>query len=246
MRLAIAAAITGALLLLAVPRNGEAEWFADFYLGKSFTLDSDLKIDQSTSHYTVKDLSFDDESFHPPPFYGARAGHFFGFLPWLGVAFDYFHFKMLADTDDSKRFVGTHHHAPIDAVRPVKTIVQDFNISHGVNYFTLNAVVRQGFFPEPERFPHGQLQGYLGVGPALIVAHPENEVDGVSNHQRYQYGGIGVHAFAGVKWLIFKYLGVFTEYKLTHSRLKVDLADGHAKVGETTHHIVFGVTVPIP
>jgi hypothetical protein len=240
------AVLLGALIYAFTPQRGAAEWFVEAYLGKSFTHDTDLKINQpaNATGYTVHDLSFDDESFRSPFYYGTRAGHFFRRIPWLGVSFDFFHFKMMADTGESKHFTGMHNGAPINTVQPVDTLIQNFNISHGVNYLTLNAILRKGFFTDGERFPNGRLQAYVGVGPGLVIAHPENQVEGVGNHQQYELAGVGVHTFAGVKWLLFKYLGVFGEYKFTHSHLKVDLGVGDAKLGETSHHTVLGITVP--
>src|SRR5919198_1704668 len=127
--------LVGALIFGAVPETSQAEWFLDAYLGKSSTQDADLKISQAAnaSHYTVKDLSFDDDSFSSPLYYGARVGYFFSFLPSLGVSFDFFHLKMLAETGQAKRFVGTRNGAAIDGVQPVNSVIQSFNVSHGVN-----------------------------------------------------------------------------------------------------------------
>ena len=128
MRFRSIAILIGALIFGAVPEASEAEWFVDAYLGKSSTQDADLKISQpaNASHYTVKELSFDDESFSSPPYYGVRLGYFFSFLPSLGVSFDFFHLKMLAETDRAKRFVGSRNGAVIDAVQPVNSVIQSF------------------------------------------------------------------------------------------------------------------------
>jgi len=232
----------------AVPRPSAAEWFVDAYLGKSFTHDSDLKINQpaNNSRFTVRNFSYDDESFASPPYYGARGGYFFHSLPWLGVSIDFIHFKTMGETGDNKRFVGTRNGAPINVVQPVNTVIQKFDISHGLNYLTLNAILRHGFLAEMERFPQGRLQAYIGAGPALVIAHPENQIEGVENSQKYEIAGAGVHTFAGMKWLLFRNFGIFGEYKLTYSRPNVDLRVGDAKLNAITHHTVFGITVPFP
>lgn len=246
MRVKVLAILFCGLYLGIAPRISEAEWIFEGYLGNSSTQNNDLRISQPAigSRFSVKNVSFDDESFTSPVYYGARLGYFFSSWPWLGASFDFFHFKMIVETDESKRFVGTRNGAPIDIVQPVDTVVQGFAISHGVNYLTLNAIVRKGFFAEPERFPQGRLQGYAGVGPGVIVAHPENRIEGLKNKQAYEFGGVGVHAFLGARWMFFKHLGLFAEYKFTHSDLDVNLKVGNAKVNETTHHAVFGFSVP--
>jgi lipid A oxidase len=246
MRATAITILTTTIILGIAPQTSKAEWFFDGYLGKSATQDADLKINQAAnaSRYKVKDLSFDDDSFKSPPYYGVRLGYFFSSLPSLGVSFDFFHLKVLANTGESKRFIGTRNGAPIDTVQSVNSVIQTFNVSHGVNYLTLNAILRKGFFAEPERFPHGRLQGYMGAGPGLVIAHPENQVEGVNNRQRYEFSGVGVHAFAGIKWLLFRNFGLFGEYKFSHSRLDVNLRVGDAKTNENSHTAAFGVTVP--
>lgn len=238
--------LLGALLWVTPPSRAEAEWFVDLYAGKSFTLDADLKIDQpaNNSRYTVEEVSFSDKSFTDPPYYGVRAGYFLESYPPLGFALEFFHFKILAETGDSRRFVGTRTGAAINTVQPINTAIQRFDVSHGVNYLTVDAIFRNPMFADKERFPKGRAQLYVGVGPGVVIAHPENVVEGVRNNEEYQIGGFGVQAFVGAKVLLLQYLGTFVEYKFSHSRLKVDLSTGDAKVHENTHHLVFGITVP--
>ena len=244
-RLALAP-LLGAFLVTVDPSPVRAEWFVDLYAGKSFTLDADIKIKQpaNNSNFTVESVSFDDESFKDPHYYGARVGHFFEGFPSLGLAIEFFHFKMLAETDDSKRFTGTRNGAAINVVQPVNTVIQRFNISHGVNYLTLDVILRTGFFEDKERFPRGRLQAYAGIGPGVVIVHPENKVEGLNNKESYEIGGFGIQAMIGAKVLLFKNFGVFAEYKFTHSNLDVDLGTGSGSVDENTHHAVFGITIP--
>ena len=238
--------LLGAWLWATPIQPSHAEWFMDFYLGKSFPLNSDLTINQpaNNSRFTIEDVSFDDESFSDPPYYGLRAGYFFERYPSLGIALEAFHFKMFAETSKSKRFTGTQGGAAINVLQPVNAVVQAFEISHGVNYVTVDAIFRNPMFVDQERFPRGRVQAYVGVGPGVVIIHSHNRVEGVSHEQDYSVGGFGVQTFAGAKVLLFKHFGVFAEYKFTHSRLKVDLSTGDATVNENTHHVVFGVTVP--
>jgi len=234
--------------LWAFPQPSEAEWFIDVYLGKSATLNADLRIKQpaNNSDFTVQDLSFDDESFSDPPYYGARVGYFFESYPAFGVALEFFHFKMLAETKESKLFTGTWNGAAINTVQPVNSVVQRFDISHGVNYLTVDALFRNAMFVDQDRFPRGRVQAYVGIGPGAVITHPENRVEGANNNEEFELGGFGFQTFVGLKLLLLKHLGLFGEYKFSHSSLRVDLSTGHAKVDENTHHAVFGVTVPFP
>ena len=46
-----------------------------------------------------------------------------------------------------------------------------------------------------------------------------------------------------MRFLIFQYLGVFAEYKFTHSSLSVSVPSGTGKVQENTNHVVVGLTL---
>ena len=90
---------------LLLPVVGRAEVFVDAFTGKPFTGNADLHIEQSSrgKDYTFHDVGFEDRSFELPPYYGVRAGYFFETHPWLGVGVEFFHFKIYAQTDESKR-----------------------------------------------------------------------------------------------------------------------------------------------
>lgn len=225
-----------------------AEFFIDAYTGRSFTNDADVKIKQSGlgNDFTVNELSFDDESFGDWPYYGIRAGYFFEKYPWFGTAIEFFHFKIVGETDETKRFTGTRGGAPINAQTRVDSVVQQFEITHGVNYVTLDALFRYSLFKDPDRFPHGRVQLYGGFGAGPVITHAENTVEGLKNDGGYEVGGAGVQAFVGVRTLLFKHFGVFAEYKFSHSGLEVDVAGGDGEVDENTHHIVGGITIPLP
>jgi len=235
-----------ALLTLAIPSHVWAEAFLDLYLGKSFTQDSDIHIKQSRlgSDYTFEGVSFADDSFTSPPYYGLRAGYFFESHSWLGLAVDFFHFKIDAEVSDVRQLRGTHSGSSVAGAVQVKSLVQQFEVSHGVNYLTLDALFRYPLLTDPERFPRGRLQLYAGVGLGPVIAYPETRIDNIRSGSGYEIGGLGVQAFVGMRFLIFKYLGVFGEYKFTHSSLSVSVPSGTGYVQENTNHLVGGLTIP--
>src|SRR5206468_9885054 len=192
-----------------------AEPFFDLYTGKSKTRDEDLRIRQSAAgnELRFKDVSFDDKSFESPPWYGVRAGYFFEEAPWLGLALEYFHFKMLVDTSETRRLTGTRGGVPVDATARVDSVVQKFQITHGVNYLAVDVLARYGFFEDDEDFPKGRLQLYLGAGAGPVLAHAETRVDGLKDEPGYEVAGVGVQAFVGARFMLLKYLGLFVEGK---------------------------------
>lgn len=241
--------VTAVLVLVAGPwaaPPAAAEVFFDLYTGKNFTHDADIRVRQPSlgNDFRVADVPFDAESFQSPIYYGLRAGYFFDRLPWLGAALEFFHFKIFAETTATRRLTGTRGGVAVDAVQPVDAVVQEFSISHGVNYLTLDALVRRSFLLDRERFPHGRLQVYGGLGVGPVIAHPENRIDGVNNVQRYELGGVGAQALAGVRALLFRHAGLFVEYKFTFSDLEVTVAAGDARLSERSHHVVGGITIP--
>ena len=236
------------VLALLAPTAARAELFADVFTGKSFTADTNLHIEQSSrrNDFTFHDVSFDDRSFDLPPYYGLRAGYFFESHPWLGVGVEYFHFKIYADTEEAKHLTGTVGGARVDRVARVDSLVQHFDVSHGVNYIMVNGIARQVFFADPERFPHGRVQLYGGGGVGPVIGHPENTVQHVDNTQQYELAGVGGQFFTGAKWLFCRWGGLYAEYKYTLSDLDVSVAGGSGDVAEQTHHIVVGLTATLP
>lgn len=233
------------LLLLGLPAAVQGEAFLDLYAGKSFTQDSDLRIKQSRlgNDYTFEDVSFRDDSFKDPPYYGVRAGYFFERYPWLGLAVEFFHMKITADTSDVRPVDGTRNGAALSGGAKVNSIVQRFAVTHGVNYLTLDALFRYPLLQSPERFAKGRLQLYTGVGLGPVIGHPETRVDNIRSEPGYELAGLGVQGFVGARFLILKNLGLFTEYKFSHSALEVTVPSGHGRVHENTHHIVGGLTI---
>jgi hypothetical protein len=241
----VAALLSVALLLLGLLSQARGEAFLDAFLGKSFTQDSDLRIKQSRlgNDYTFEDVSFRDESFTNPPYYGVRAGYFFERYSWLGVGVEFFHMKITAETSDVRPVEGTRNGAALSGGTKVNSIVQRFAVTHGVNYLTLDALFRYPLLQSPERFPKGRLQLYTGVGLGPVIGHPETRVENVRSEPGYELAGLGVQGFVGARFLILKNLGVFTEYKFSHSALEVAVPSGQGRVQENTHHLVGGITI---
>jgi lipid A oxidase len=246
-RLAVPALVfLGLVVAPAAPAGAEA--FIDLYVGKSFTQPSDLKIRQPSrqSDFTFSGVSFDDRSFENPLYYGGRAGYFFEAVPWFGLAMEFFHFKMFAETSDSRRIDGVVGNVPVGGKVPVDTQVQRFDISHGVNYWTLDAIFRYKLVDDPQQSPSGRVQLYAGVGLGPVLTHAKNTVGTVKGNAGYEIAGLGVQGFVGVRGLVWKYFGLFAEYKLTHANLNVGVASGRGRLDELSHHIVGGLTIHLP
>ena len=99
---------------------------------------------------------------------------------------------------------------------------------------------------DAERFPHGRIQLFAGAGLGPVVTHAENTIQNVHNQGSYEVAGLGVQGFAGVRTMLFKYVGVFAQYRFTRSDLDVRVPSGRGKVEEISHHVVGGLTFSLP
>lgn len=231
------------------PSSAHAEFVLDLFTGTSDTSNADVEIKQPAAgnSFTVRELTLDDKSFEDPPYYGARVAYFLERLPWLGLGVEFFHFKVFAETEETRQITGTVGGAPINATAPVNSVVQRFNVSHGVNYLMFDVIARYGLFRDVETYPHGRLQVYVGGGVGPVITHAETRIQGVAAEPGYEVGGIGGQGFAGVRFMLFRYVGLFVEGKVTHSSLTVGVArGGEASFEETTLHIVGGITIAFP
>jgi hypothetical protein len=83
----------------------------------------------------------------------------------------------------------------------------------------------------------------LRAGAGFSLPHAESTVNGAAVHQ-YEYGGRGAGASAGLRVRVLPRVSAFAEYKFTHTRPTIDIADGGR--GWTTllsHHLAAGLSL---
>jgi lipid A oxidase len=244
-----------ALLLLASVGPARAETDVSLYIGKSFTNDSDVRIRQpGGTRLTFEGVSWDDESFEMPIYYGWRVTHYLKPHPEWGVALDFFHYKVFSDTDAVLRVRGTRGGAPVNGRERFGDTIQKLDMSHGVNYLTLNAVrrwrpvrrLRLRFGGERAGGGRGaadwsevRFQPYAGAGIGAVIPHVEAEIGG-RRIGEYQWRGPGFQIFGGVSYRLARRWRLFAEYKFTHTTLTVDIPGGDAHTTLNTHHLVLG------
>src|SRR2546430_2544285 len=78
-----------------------------------------------------------------------------------------------------------------------------------------DAMLRLPLLKSP-RFPKGQLQPYITVGPAIFVAHAEDSRNFEPSNQDDTDASVGVKVGAGVAWQFTKNIAMFGEYRYTH------------------------------
>lgn len=242
-----ASALLAGLFAALLEARAQGEVLFDLLGGKAFVSGSDVEIDEPSrgNDFTVHGVSFDDESFRSPPWYGLRVGYFLASRPWIGGGIEFFHYKMLAETGEVRRVTGRRSGEAVDSRERIDRSLQRFDVSHGVNFLTADLVVRRGWLRDPERFPNGRIQPYAGFGVGAAIAHPENVVQGRANDQAYELGGAAVQVFLGTRVFLGERLGLVAEYKFSHASLDVGVAGGEARVSAEAHHLLGGITLPL-
>jgi len=218
--------IAGALACVA--GTAFAETTIMFYLGTSLTRNSDIRIRQpgNGTDAIYRNVSWESRSFEFPLYYGLRINHFFKDRPDVGVGLEFTHDKAYARTDRVVHVDGTWGGAPVDEDARMDQHIQSFSFSHGLNIVALNAYYR-GMNETSASYPNGRWQPYVGAGFTYYVLHPENDVDGRHNEERYQGGGFGYQLLGGVNYGVSQKQSVFAEAKYNSGKVEVDTAGGY-------------------
>lgn len=238
------AAVLALALVMFLPAAALAETRVSLYFGTAPTRSSDLSVSQPStgSNATFSGVSWNDASFEAPPYYGLRVDHFLESRPNWGVGVEFNHYKVYARTENAVPVSGTWLGAPVNTVAPLSQRVQNFSISHGVNFIGVSALYRWQH-DRSERFPTGRLQPYLGAGPIFYILHPENTINNVANDEKYQESGIGLQLLGGLHYSLTDRVGIFFELKHTSGKAKVDTAgSGSAQTRLDTTHGALGLS----
>ena len=231
----IAVIVVMVVALHAVPAR--ADWTIAAYLGAAHTLDSSLNVQQPARN---TDLTFDPvtyrgQSFTGPFYYGFRVGHTLPFWRNVSLEGEYIHLKAYAETDRDVRVSGRHLGASIDRTMPMRSIVERFSISHGVNLLTANLAFRH-----PLAATQGALTLTARIGAGPTLPHGESDIDGATQEQ-YELGSLAVMGSAGAEFRLWRGLQGVAEYKFSRTHETVDVANGRATTTLRSHHVVFGL-----
>jgi opacity protein-like surface antigen len=220
--------VTVAGLTFATPAS--AEWFADLYLGGAFTEKHDVDT-EFPGLVTAQDISFDN-SFTG----GLRGGYW---LPFdvgpvnFGLGLDFSHFS-----PDIGQQITTFCGAFC-----ANGTFQDVDLSVWVIGF--DALIRFPLLKTAE-LPHGQLQPYFRVGPAIFVAHANDSSNFAPGDQSDSDTSVGVKLGTGVAWMFTRNIGIFGEYRYTHFSPEFTFQDAGGSVDVSTsintHSVLVGAT----
>jgi len=227
-------------LFLTLPLR--AEWRFEAYLGKASTLDADLKVEQPSRQNSLlfHEIEYADRSFRTPLYYGLRTGYFAGPCSNLGFEVEFIHAKLHSKSQQEVRVSGSREGEPIDTTMRLGEIVQDFSMSHGLNFLFFNLVGRGELFRNRDgQAGKAEIYGRVGIGP--LIPHTESVIDGEEKEQ-YDLHGPAYQLAAGVGVEILEKLFLLLEYKFTYVKVNnAKVAYGHAESDVRTRHLVFGV-----
>jgi lipid A oxidase len=230
------------IALVAFVSHATAEVELSIFTGVALTQDSDVDLHQrGGTDLTFHDVSFEGRDFDTPPYYGIRGLWFPSQTSHWGFGAEFFHMKMYAETDDTAHVTGRRNGVAVDDNERMDNTIQQFSLSHGLNYALGDIVYRWMPGQRGEDFL-GHLTPYAGIGLGVAIPHVETEVDG-NFHEEYQVHGPGVQALAGLNVMLSRHWGLMFEYKFTYANLdSLDIPGGSIEVTPLNHHLATGIT----
>jgi opacity protein-like surface antigen len=212
-------------LLFLIVQPCSAEWFADVYVGSSFTEKDDIRaVSQGAGHATFHDVEFDKGLA-----YGLRFGRYFDAVPFLGLGADFFSFEPNIGPQ-SVRVDG----CPIDqgGCGTNKVGLGSFDLT--VRSISLDVFLRLPLF-KSESAPGGRVQPYiLGGSPIFISTLTPRNTRLFRNADGDTDISFGYKVGAGLAVYVYKNLMVFGEYRFTHTDPDFRIRDSSA--ARTTLH----------
>ena len=240
--LAFISALICCVIMLHTGKAG-AEMFFSGYLGASSTLDSDVELNRpGGTNLTFSDVSWDDNSFSSPPYYGLRVGYWFKTRPNWAIAVDFTHAKMYGELDKQVSVSGTRSGTPVSGTERLGDTFEVLEFTDGYNLLTLNGLYRWTGLKDSQRAFVRRLQPYVLAGIGVAIPHVEVKVNGDSTYE-FQTTGLAAQAGGGLDVDIVEWFSVFAEYRLSYAEIEADLVGGGTlKTEPWTHHFSFGVT----
>lgn len=223
------------LMVSAAPAS--AEWFADVYVGQSFTKDSDVTVHSSPGQTVFRDVEFDRSLA-----YGGRFGRYFDTVPFLGLALDYFNFSPRI----GPQAVNVDGCVPGGGCGGGPSGTQKIDIESQA--ISLDVMLRLPLL-KTQSAPYGALQPYLmGGTPLFITTITPRTTALFRNHQDDTDFSFGYKFGGGIAFHIARNLMLFGEYRYTQVEVSagdLDAADtsrARFKTDLETHSALVGLS----
>ncbi|CUS87338.1 outer membrane beta-barrel protein [Candidatus Kryptobacter tengchongensis] len=207
-----------------------------FYLGKNIPQNTYLKISQDINKTFLRfeNIELTDKAFEFPLYYGLKLSYDLKFInPKVFAEAEFIHSKVYSNPSQFVQVFGIYRDSPIDTLMRFGAIVQNFSISHGLNYVILNFGYKINFNPVTLAFLK------FGVGPSIV--HFETTVDSLP-FERYEVNGFVVQFSSGFSLKFYNKVSGFIELKYTSGEiLNAGIFGGTAETFIKMWHVVFGL-----
>jgi hypothetical protein len=220
-----------------------AQWSVAAYLGDASLARGELRVEsaQDDSALLLTGLSYDDESFTSPVYYGVRLTRFFRSVPWFGLEGEFIHQKVITSPEALVRARGQLAGTAIDRDMPLGEVLPRFELSHGLNLMLANAVfrLRRGQVGDTDPRHRWALSARGGAGSTLT--HVEAQV-GTEATYAYQLAGPAWHAAVGGEVRIWARLVAMGEVKWTATHQNLSVGSAQVSGPFRARHLVAGVS----
>jgi opacity protein-like surface antigen len=222
MRFVSVSGITVVCLMLFVAGPASAEWFADVYVGQSFSEKNDVTLHGAPGQSVFGDVEFDRSLA-----YGGRFGRYLDAVPFLGFAVDLFHFSPRIGPQ-STRVDGC---VPSGGCGGGQGGTQRIDVESMA--ISLDLMLRLPLL-KTKAAPYGSLQPYITGGlPLFITTITPRTTSYLRNHEDDTDYSFGLKVGGGLAFHVAPNLMVFGEYRYTHVQVSVDELHNSADIG---HH----------
>ena len=206
------------LVLAAGPAS--AEWFADVYVGQSFTEKSDVTVHTPAGLGIFRDGEFDRSLA-----YGGRLGRYFDGVPFVGLGVDLFNFSPRIGPQRVR----------VDGCVPSGGCSGGQGGTNAIDVdviaISLDLMLRLPLL-KTEKAPWGLLQPYVAAGaPLFVTTVTPRTTAQFRNHEDDTDFSFGYKVAGGLAVQVVSNLMLFAEYRLTHVEPSVELRDA-----ATRHH----------
>jgi len=222
-----------------VPSRADAQWYLAVFMGANHTPPAPVSIDQpgKGTSLSFHDVTFEARSFKAPQYYGYRFGQFDRSRKLL-FEVEFIHLKVIAQTSRAFHVTGQLAGAAVDETVPMSTLVERYQMTHGLNFFLFNLKRRVAIKPRPDGSSRASI--LAGGGFGFTTPHAETTIGGVTREQ-YEYAGLGLDAAVGLDLRLKDHLAVVADYKVTYAKPRITIDGGTGQMSALSHQVAFGV-----
>jgi hypothetical protein len=232
--------VAAACFSIAWPSAASAQMYASLSAGGNHTAPADVTVNVPSSGLAVtyQGVHFSARSLDSPQYYVWRIGRLFGTHQRLGVEFEFTHLKVIGDTSRSYVASGqiNGQAIPGGSSLPMNAVVQEYQMTHGLNFLMVNAVGRV-----PIKSGR-RLSLVTRAGMGTTLPHAETEVLG-QTQERYEFTGLGVEGSAGLAMKLSHLLSVIADYKVSEARPRITVVSGTAQTRALTQQVAIGLAL---